>query len=354
MSYSKSINVKKFVSGLEHELINECPVCQSTVRKILYRDLKDYRCVENSYISYCFYLCLNCRSGYYSPRPTKDSIHLLYRDYGTHAAIEGRVDFSSLSLLNKVRRKIANSYTNQRYGTTDKEYYCFGSFLVNVLVKYRRIIDISFRFVPTPSVGGKSTLLDFGCGNGGYLEIATRCGYVAYGIDFDNDAIAGLKSHSHNLYTGDIITARNLKIKFDVITVSHVIEHVFDPILHLRILFDLLKPGGFLYIETPNLDSIGHQYFKGFWRGLEPPRHVQVFNKRSLRELLQFIGFQSVKVPTKFNPIRFICESSNFIESGGSSTGRLKILWDIYVISFVNWFRKDRDEFIYLTARKPL
>ena len=118
------MSINKIISNqsldINHELINKCPVCQSENRSLLYQDLKDYRCVENNANSYCFFLCLNCNNGYYNPRPTIDSIHLLYRGYGTHSAVEVRREFESLGWLGRVKRKIANGYTNSRYKTTDR------------------------------------------------------------------------------------------------------------------------------------------------------------------------------------------------------------------------------------------
>jgi len=338
---------------LEHELISRCPVCKSEKRKLLHDNLRDYFTKNNNY-NYTFYLCLNCSSGYYSPRPTKNSIHLLYADYGTHTPVERRSEFSELTVVQKIKRRIANSYTKKRYGTADEEVYVFGSLFVQFVKRMRQIIDASFRFIPPASAFNESILLDFGCGNGGFLSIAKRAGYASYGIDFDDDAIDANKQQESDIYKGDIVTAKQLDKKFDVITISHVIEHVYDPVYHLESFYELLSPGGFLYIETPNLGSAGHKYYKGAWRGLEPPRHISLFSKQSLIACLRTVGFQEIKTPFDFNPVKFICNSTNRNRYGDKRGIRVKSFIDYVVVSIINLFHTDAEEFIYLTARKPL
>lgn len=80
--------------------------------------------------------------------------------------------------------------------------------------------------------------------------------------------------------------------RFDVITLNHVIEHVSDPIELLRSCYRLLKLGGQLWLQTPNIDSLGSRRYGRHWRGLEPPRHLVLFDPVSLRSALHQAGFQ--------------------------------------------------------------
>jgi hypothetical protein len=56
----------------------------------------------------------------------------------------------------------------------------------------------------------------------------------------------------------------------------------------------LLKPGGYFWIDTPNIDSHGHSEFGSDWRGLEPPRHLQLLSWELLRTMLDEAGFRHV------------------------------------------------------------
>ena len=86
---------------------------------------------------------------------------------------------------------------------------------------------------------------------------------------------------------------------------SHVVEHVHNPLELLKGCYQLLKKGGYLWLETPNILSIGHKDFKENWLPLDPPRHLMLFNVDSLQKGLYEAGFSEVEVL----PYRHLCET---------------------------------------------
>jgi 2-polyprenyl-3-methyl-5-hydroxy-6-metoxy-1,4-benzoquinol methylase len=133
------------------------------------------------------------------------------------------------------------------------------------------------------SNGGR--LLDVGCGDGEFLNRMRNEGWSVDGVDFDRQAIENAnRKYGMKLQCGSITTPGFAEASFDAITLYHVIEHVPDP---LEVFFEchrLLKPGGCLVMATPNAESLGHRTFGNCWRGLEPPRHLQLFSPRTLAE----------------------------------------------------------------------
>jgi hypothetical protein len=55
---------------------------------------------------------------------------------------------------------------------------------------------------------------------------------------------------------------------------------------------------GILVVTTPNTASWGHRHFGRDWRGLEPPRHLHLFNPYNIRQLLESADLQPSRVAT--------------------------------------------------------
>jgi predicted SAM-dependent methyltransferase len=103
---------------------------------------------------------------------------------------------------------------------------------------------------------------------------------------------------------GGIETLAEKTETFDLVTLSHVIEHLYDPIDVLKTCHKILKPGGRLWLETPNLESKGHEIFGKDWRDLDPPRHLLIFNRSSLIKAIGSAGFTHIED----EPYRPLCK----------------------------------------------
>lgn len=197
-------------------------------------------------------------------------------------------------------------------------------------------LERGYRHLPRLPIGG-GTLLDIGCGDGSFLQVAQTCGWDVIGIDPDPKVVANCRSQGWNVLQGDIEQFYDKERLFDVITMNHVIEHVHDPLAVLKACHRLLKPGGQLWLETPNIDSFGHLQYGRNWRGLEPPRHLLLFNQRSLLTALLAAGFTSVERKGGKNQLPWITWASEAIKRGQrvgsdiplSKTQRLLILKNV-------------------------
>jgi 2-polyprenyl-3-methyl-5-hydroxy-6-metoxy-1,4-benzoquinol methylase len=165
-------------------------------------------------------------------------------------------------------------------------------------------------------------LLDVGCGDGQFLHQMAKEGWQGTGIDFDGAAIeTGRKKYGLNLGVGDFQTADFDIDDFDAVTMSHVIEHVPDPVAFLDKCRRVLRPGGRLVLSTPNARSLGHKRFRQSWRGLEPPRHLNIFTPNLLGECASRAGLAVVRTGSTAVHADYLSNASLAIERASAEGG---------------------------------
>lgn len=273
------------------ETVPNCPVCVAAERELLYTGLTD-RVFGLTPGKWTLYRCASCRSAWLDPRPNKSSIGRAYEDYVTHVADD---DISVLPTNPLIRWLHAwiNDYKNARYGLKRVPAVKGGRWLVALVPSIRAKADAQCRHLPQRPESGRR-LLDVGFGNGGFLKLAGKMGWSAQGIDFDAKAVEVARAQGLDVHCASVDDLLRQDAQYDVITMSHVIEHVHDPIQLLGTLYRLLKPGGHLWLETPNLESSGAKRFGPDWMALDPPRHLLLFNACSLRMSLEKAGFRKI------------------------------------------------------------
>jgi 2-polyprenyl-3-methyl-5-hydroxy-6-metoxy-1,4-benzoquinol methylase len=270
------------------ESVVQCPLCGSPQRQLLFTDLRDWT-FNTSAGSWSLYRCRQCSLGYLDPRPNAGALPQAYADYYTHAAnADPLVARTSLD-----RRQLArNWYINRHWHTSlPAASWLGGLFYAVTRRSWRRRLSRLMRALPVPASG---KLLDVGCGNGEFLLLAQQCGWQVCGVDTDPKAVVQARSRQLDVRLGGIDVLADEQGSFAAITLSHVIEHVYQPLELLRRCRALLRPGGVLWIETPNLDSLSARLYGRYWRGLEPPRHLMLFNHATLTRLLQEAGMEQL------------------------------------------------------------
>jgi SAM-dependent methyltransferase len=149
------------------------------------------------------------------------------------------------------------------------------------------------------SNGDGRRLLDFGCGNGLFLDIAHERGFDCYGVDLAEDAIAAARkkpSGRHAYYGSPTEIAELAAGGFDVITMWSVLAHLAQPLEDLTMLRGLLGPDGVLLILTVNADSLILRRQLETWGGFTP-NHLLFSSPRTLPRLLERAGFGAVVMP---------------------------------------------------------
>lgn len=129
-------------------------------------------------------------------------------------------------------------------------------------------------------------ILDVGCANGGLLKAFRSLGYSNLcGLDPSPVCVANTKDTGIDAFVG-ILTSipHNLGI-FDVIILSHVLEHILDTDAAIQVIRNALKPDGLCYVETP--DALRYASF------LKEPfqdfntEHINHFSQTCIANLFQ-------------------------------------------------------------------
>lgn len=151
--------------------------------------------------------------------------------------------------------------------------------------------------------------LDFGCGGGFHLEkIRLRHPkWVLYGLDNNQFACETARQKGFQIFCGDILKL-NLpsNFAFDVVNMSHVIEHLPNPKEVLIKINQIMKPNAVLIISTPNFDSWAAKIFRKYWYALDSPRHLFLFSYKTLSRLLSDANFIIEKCEYDKGPKVFI------------------------------------------------
>lgn len=137
----------------------------------------------------------------------------------------------------------------------------------------------------------KAKILDWGAGDGAWVNLLRRYGFEAWGFDPFSDP-----GHADFIIKGGPDALNFQDNYFDAITCFHVLEHLPEPLDSLNQVLRLLKPGGLIIIEVPNIASWGFTIFKHRWQPLQLPTHLNHFSPGTLRDALEKTGCTTLKI----------------------------------------------------------
>jgi len=147
---------------------------------------------------------------------------------------------------------------------------------------------------------GKKRILDVGCGDGRFLQVLKDFGPAEWelvGVEFDEEAVARCRARGFEATARRVEDMADEAGRFDCVVMLQLIEHVEDPVVIAKRVFDLLRPGGIFVIETPNLAGWDYALFRKRWWGhYHFPRHFHLFSTESLERMLVSAGFSIDRV----------------------------------------------------------
>ncbi len=157
-------------------------------------------------------------------------------------------------------------------------------------VSARAILNLLERF---PLRGKK--LLDIGCSVGFLLNEARNCGWEVAGVELSQWAVQyAKKNFDLKLYNTNLEEADIPNDCYDVVIMQDTIEHLLNPKIVLSEIHRILKPGGILYVNTPDIESNSSRLLRAKWWGINQ-FHIYYFSRKTLTQLLLITGFQPLK-----------------------------------------------------------
>ena len=244
---------------------------------------------------FAFVRCNRCDLVRLSPRPVLTQVASYYPDdyYSYRAAPRIPLSSDASSLRGKIRDSVLSA---RGYPLRVKEWQCLLRPLFVPLFGHRIPYGYGESF---PSYRPTGRALDIGCGNATFLNVLKHYGWQVRGVDFKaNAAEIAKREFDIDVVVGELGEGSFEPASFDYVHMSHIIEHVPNPIQTMRIVKNLLKPGGQLYIETPNVDSFNRRRCGSCWLLWDAPRHLFLFSPDTLLQTLRNVGLKPTRVQT--------------------------------------------------------
>ena len=210
--------------------------------------------------------CQSCELGMISPLPPPAAVPGFYQlgSYYTHG--ESHIAERASSVSDRVLTKFA-------WWADRSEYFDVGAMA---------------KMLPA---GAK--ICDLGCGDAKYLEEFRSLGFEVVGVDPDVSARenAGKRGLEVLEGTAEVLPEEISGQRFDLVLMTHSLEHCLDAPLAMRNAHKLTRPGGLCYVEVPNCGSEHFKMFTICSEMFDAPRHIYFFSRAALETMATRSGF---------------------------------------------------------------
>lgn len=242
--------------------IKNCPVCNGTEFK-LFLEAIDYTVSRKKFK---IVSCNNCGFHFTNPIPPMNEIGEYY----------------------KSESYISHSSTNKG--------------IVNKLYQAVRKRTLKQKVKLVKSLGKGDSILDIGAGTGHFLNECKKSGMEVIGLEPDEDARAFAKGNFE-------VTLKPIEELYqlednskDVISMWHVLEHVYELRKDLEQINRVIKSEGRLVVAVPNMNSFDAKHYKEFWAAYDLPIHLYHFTPKDIERLFALYEMEVERIsPMKFD-----------------------------------------------------
>jgi 2-polyprenyl-3-methyl-5-hydroxy-6-metoxy-1,4-benzoquinol methylase len=242
-------------------MIVPCPVCKSADYHAVGKENSQWPQLQRDYT---VVQCDECGCRYLNPRLTDESLSLAY------------------SLIQEALPPTA-AYSTARGGLLTRMWRHYGSYQVADAIT-------------------EGPVLDLGCNQGELLEELRDKGLNASGVEFSPEAVAWCRNLGLDVVEGGVEDFEIERGKFRTIVLSHVLEHLADPVRVLKRIASSLDETGTLVICVPNVDSPTRRLFGPNWHGWDPPFHLVHYDEATLRAVCKRAGLTVTRTVKRMIP----------------------------------------------------
>lgn len=196
--------------------------------------------------------------------------------------------FANLSLSNNELKKIYDTdyFESAEYKDYKSETLAINKNFNRLLLKVKKHLQNT----------KQKKLLEVGAAYGFFINIAKLHFNLAIGTEIASEPSRyARENYNIDVRNLDIIEWDFDNIKFDLVCMWDVIEHLHSPNKYLQKLSVNMKKNSIIALTTPDIGSLVARVRKQNWRQIHPPTHVHYFNKKSIETILNNNGFKIIE-----------------------------------------------------------
>lgn len=291
------------------EKLENCPICK-------YPEYKNYIICKDHMVtgeSFAITRCEHCGFLFTNPRPTNSILEKYYdsKDYLSH------------------KNKITSPFD-----------LAFSAVRKYALTKKVQLIS---------NLSKTKNLLDFGCGTGAFLKTCKKKGWDVNGVEFIDSARQNAESSlGISLYAN--MKDLPKKETFKIITLWHVLEHIYDLNKTFSQIVKHLDKNGKLVIAVPNIESLDATLYHEYWAAYDIPRHLYHFSQSTMKLFLTKYKLKVKKIiPMPFDAYYVSLLSEKY--QSGKSNYLNSILNGYKSNSYAKKHNKNYSSLIYIAGK---
>ena len=295
-------------------LLSSCPICNSSKFKP-FKSCEDF---TYSHEVFDIVTCDNCSFRFTNPIPKEEDIGEYYKS-------ENYI-----------------SHTRTKKG------------LINRLYHVVRAFTLQQKFKLIHSYATDPSLLDIGCGTGDFLKFANNRSWKVMGLEPDEDARTYCEKEQQLEVQAPQMLHQIESNRFNIITLWHVLEHVYHLKKDVEKIKDILQDDGTLFVAVPNCSSYDAEKYEEYWAAYDLPIHLYHFKPANIKQLFESVGMEVIKIlPMKFDAYYVSLLSEKYKK--GDANVSLGVLFKGFLNGFISNWKAKKDEYssqIYVIKHK--